>query len=81
MRVHWSSWCAVALLSVLLGACDKSTPEQNNKPATDAAAAAEAISPSWEAHIADYPKRWIAAEAPMYIRFTHPVISEAEVNT
>lgn len=80
MRVHWSSWCAVALLCILLGACDKSTPEQN-KTATDSAAVAEVISPNWEAHIADYPKRWIAAEAPMYIRFTHPVISEAEVNT
>jgi len=81
MRVHWSSWCAIAMLSLLLGACDKSTPEQNEKPVTDAATEAEAISPSWEAHIADYPKRWIATEAPMYIRFTHPVISEAEVNT
>jgi alpha-2-macroglobulin len=80
MRVHWSSWCAVALLSVLLSACDKSTPEQESKPATDSAAT-EAISSSWEAHIADYPKRWIAAEAPLYIRFTHPVVREDQVNT
>src|SRR5688572_26415422 len=80
MRVHWSSWCAIALLGLMLGACGKSTPEQN-QPATDAETEAAALSPSWEAHIADYPKRWIATEAPMYIRFTHPVISEAEVNT
>jgi uncharacterized protein YfaS (alpha-2-macroglobulin family) len=81
MRVHWSSWCAVALLSLLLSACDKSAPEEKSKPVTNAAEKAEVISPNWEAHIADYPKRWIAAEAPMFIRFTHPVISEAEVNT
>jgi len=81
MRVHWSSWCAIALLSLLLSACDKSNPEKNNKLATDVATKAEAISPSWEAHIADYPKRWIATETPLYIRFTHPVISEADVNT
>lgn len=80
MRVHWSSWGAIALLSLLLSACDKPVTEKT-EPSADAAAAVEAIAPNWEAHIADYPKRWIAAEAPMYIRFTHPVVSEAEVNT
>lgn len=75
MRVHWYSWCVVALLGMLLSACDKSAEE--SKPATDAAE----VPSGWEAHIADYPKRWIAAEAPLYIRFTHPVVTEAQVNT
>lgn len=81
MRVHWSSWCAIVFLGLLLSACDKSAPEQKTQSAPLDIKAAEAIAPDWEAHIADYPKHWIAAEAPMYIRFTHPVISEAEVNT
>lgn len=76
MRFHWSSWCAIALMSLLLGACDNSAPEQNKQ-----APAAETIAPEWEAHIADYPKRWIATEAPLFIRFTHPVVDEAQVNT
>jgi uncharacterized protein YfaS (alpha-2-macroglobulin family) len=75
MRVHWYSLCVVALLGLLLGACDKSADK--SEPVT----AADAIPSGWEAHIADYPKRWIAAEAPLYIRFTHPVVSEAQVNT
>ena len=80
MQAHWSSWCAIALFSLLLSACDKSAPDKN-KPADKETAVAAAIAPEWEAHIADYPKRWIAAEAPMFIRFTHPVVSEAQVNT
>lgn len=75
MRVHWYSWCVVALLGLLLSACDKSVTE--SKPAEEG----EAAPSGWEAHIADYPKRWIAAEAPLYIRFTHPVVTEAQVNT
>ncbi|MEN0038549.1 MAG: MG2 domain-containing protein [Cellvibrio sp.] len=75
MRAHWYSWCVIALLGVLLSACDKSAEE--SKPADDAVE----VPSGWEAHIADYPKRWIAAEAPLYIRFTHPVVTEAQVNT
>lgn len=74
MRAHWYSWCVVVLLGMLLGACDKSATEP--KPAAEG----EAATTGWEAHIADYPKRWIAAEAPLYIRFTHPVVTEAQVN-
>src|SRR5690606_16434089 len=70
-----------ALISLLLGACDISTLEQNNKPITKSATKAETISSGWEAHIADYPKRWVATEAPLFIRFTHPVIEEAQVNS
>ncbi|HSC67697.1 MAG TPA: MG2 domain-containing protein [Cellvibrio sp.] len=75
MRVQWYSWCALALLGLLLSACDKSAKE--SKPSGDAAK----VDAGWEVHLADYPKRWIAAEAPLYIRFTHPVVSEAQVNT
>ena len=78
MRVQWYSWCVIAVMSFLLSACDKQTPDQ---PQSETAAAAEAIAPAWEAHIADYPKHWVATEAPMYIRFTHPVVAADQVNT
>ncbi len=81
MRVHWSSWCFAALLTVLLSACDKTPPAENAKQEPAAPVKAETIAPKWEAHIADYPKRWIAAEAPMFIRFTHPVVKPEQVNT
>ncbi|WP_197085535.1 alpha-2-macroglobulin [Cellvibrio sp. pealriver] len=81
MRVHWFSYCAIAALVFLLSACDKPAPEQKTQSAPLDIKTAEAIAPDWEAHIADYPKRWVATESPLYIRFTHPVVSEAEVNT
>lgn len=75
------------LLASLLTACDKSsdTPTAANKPAATTAAASIAapvneVAPSWEAHLDDYPKGWIAAEAPLYIRFTHPVVSPEQVD-
>jgi len=81
MRAQWYSWCVVALFAVILGACDKNAPEKAAKQASDAPVKAETIAPKWEAHIADYPKRWIAAEAPLFIRFTHPVVTPEQVNT
>src|SRR5690606_40895825 len=80
MRVHWYSWCLTALLGLVLSGCDKASEPKQDQP-TASEQAADRIPPEWEAHIADYPRRWIATEAPMYIRFTHPVVSEAEVNT
>ena len=70
MRAHWYSWCAIALLGLLLSACDNSTTEEKTSPA----ATAQAIAPEWEAHIADYPKRWVATEAPLFIRFSRFVM-------
>ncbi|WP_039916794.1 alpha-2-macroglobulin family protein [Cellvibrio mixtus] len=77
MRVHWYSWCVLVLLGVLLGGCGKSPDGKKDSSAENAGQ----IAPDWEAHIADYPKRWVAAEAPMYIRFTHPVVNDDQVNT
>ncbi len=80
MRIQWVSWCVIAASVFLLGACDKSAPTPAKDQAEKVEAAAEVVT-GWEAHIADYPKRWIAAEAPMYIRFTHPVVGAEQVNT
>lgn len=80
MRIQWVSWCVIAASVFLLGACDKPAPTPAKDQAEKVEAAAEAVT-GWEAHIADYPKRWIAADAPMYIRFTHPVVSADKVNT
>lgn len=77
MRIHWYSGCCIALMSVLLSACDSSTPERNDSAIQSIAA----VSDEWQTHIADYPQRWIATDAPLFIRFTHPVIDEALVNT
>lgn len=57
------------LIALALTGCDRvETPE---KSTVIRQAASE-----WEAHIADYPKRWVAAEDPMWIRFNHPVATE-----
>ena len=56
-------------------ACDRTTdtpPEET--PGEEAAASA------WDAHIVDYPRRWVATDAPMVIRFSHPVVDEEKLN-
>lgn len=65
------------LLIVLLGlsACDK-----DSNPAKDAAQTAVQTPAAWSEHLSDYPRHWVAADAPMYIRFTHPVVSPEQVN-
>ncbi|RYZ78739.1 MAG: hypothetical protein EOO68_39915, partial [Moraxellaceae bacterium] len=55
----------------LLAACDKQTSTPKTK---------DTLAPKWETHIADYPKRWIAAEKPLFIRFSHPVVALDSVN-
>lgn len=80
MRVQWVSWCVMAMATMLLVACDKSTPTSSSTAPAEVAEAAQ-VAPAWEAHIAEYPKGWIATEAPLYIRFTHPVVSAEQVNT
>ena len=59
------------LVLSLLGGCDKQTPAAKNK---------DSLEPKWETHIADYPKRWVAAEKPLFIRFSHPVVALEKVN-
>lgn len=61
------------LFLVLLAGCDRTPPADTvtEKP--------QAIS-AWNTHILDYPKRWIATEAPLYIRFSHAVVDKAQLN-
>jgi alpha-2-macroglobulin len=63
--------CLSSLFACLLTGCDK-----KNTPAKKA----DLSEPKWETHIADYPKRWIAAEKPLFIRFSHPVVAPEGVN-
>lgn len=81
MRAHWHHWLTILLLSVLCVACDKSPTQTPANTDTKKADQVEVMAPSWTAHIADYPKRWVAAEAPLFIRFTHPVVRPEQVNT
>lgn len=64
-------------IALTLTGCDPKTPDQTSdtSPTTS-----EQISAEWSAHIADYPKRWVAAEQPMWVRFSHPVASEGMLN-
>lgn len=39
-----------------------------------------ALEPQWQTHIADYPKRWVQAEKPLFVRFTHPVVNPDQLN-
>jgi uncharacterized protein YfaS (alpha-2-macroglobulin family) len=61
------------VLSLALTACDR-TSEDKASQGTSAEAA------QWGAHIADYPKRWVATDAPLFIRFTHPVVDQSQLN-
>ncbi len=77
----------LAVLTVgLITGCDKQAeaPKQSsaNKPVatTSVAAPVNEVKDGWEAHLDDFPKGWIAAEAPLYIRFTHPVVSQEQVD-
>lgn len=63
--------CLTCLLSLLLTACDKKGESKAKE---------KQLGPKWETHIADYPKRWIAAEKPLYVRFSHPVVALEKVN-
>lgn len=61
----------LCVLAGLLSACDR---KDTAKKGTDA------LVPQWETHLADYPKRWVAAEKPLFIRFSHPVVALEKVN-
>ncbi|HWV16495.1 MAG TPA: MG2 domain-containing protein [Cellvibrio sp.] len=70
-RLHSICVCVfLLLLGSLLASCDKKTGP----------AKADDLAPHWETHIADYPKRWVAAEKPLFIRFSHPVVALEKVN-
>lgn len=56
----------------IVTACDRTPPAE--------APAEEATASAWDAHIVDYPKRWIATDAPLIIRFSHPVVDEQQLN-
>lgn len=64
---------SLLLIIFALAGCDAEPPATapDNNGATTSA---------WDAHIVDYPKRWVATEAPLYIRFSHPVVDEARLN-
>lgn len=63
------------LLSLALFACDNK--ETDSKSPTETVTQVPA---SWAEHLSDYPRHWVAADAPIYIRFTHPVVEPDEVN-
>ncbi len=77
---------STSLLTSWLTGCDKTaetpTAVSNNAaaPAASIAAPVNEVKDGWEAHIDDFPKGWIAAEAPLYIRFTHPVVASEQVD-
>lgn len=81
MRAHWHYWLLISFLSIFMVACDKKSAQSPETVPTTKTEQVEEITPGWEAHIADYPKRWIAAEAPLFIRFTHAVVKPEQVNT
>ena len=56
-------------------ACDRTT----DTPPEDTPGE-EAATSAWDAHIVDYPRRWVATDAPMVIRFSHPVVDEEKLN-
>lgn len=81
MHAHWHHWLLISLLSIFIVACDKSSTESPVDKSATKVEQTDEVTPGWEAHIADYPKRWIAAEAPLFVRFTHAVVKPEQVNT
>ncbi len=63
---------SLLILAILVTACDRTPPADT--PVDEAAASA------WNAHIVDYPRRWIATDGPLHIRFSHPVVDEQQLN-
>jgi uncharacterized protein YfaS (alpha-2-macroglobulin family) len=62
------------LLLMLLVACDKkSDSDKTNESLTQ-------VPIGWSEHLSDYPRRWVAADAPIYIRFSHPVADMEDLN-
>src|SRR5690554_929755 len=61
------------VFSLALSGCDRTSEEASQNNSADAAA-------RWDAHIADYPKRWVATDAALFIRFTHAVVDESQLN-
>ncbi len=64
-------FCLLTLLFLVV-ACDRTPPAET--PVDDA------LRSAWNAHIVDYPRRWIATGTPMFIRFSHPVVDEQQLN-
>jgi alpha-2-macroglobulin len=63
--------CFSFFLACLVSGCDKKNAATKQP---------DLSAPKWETHVADYPKRWVAAEKPLFIRFSHPVVSADKVN-
>src|SRR5690606_33006589 len=61
------------VLALALTACDRTSEDEASQGSSAEAA-------QWDAHIADYPKRWVATDAPLFIRFTHPVVDQSQLN-
>lgn len=64
------------LLVIGLVACDKNSDDSK----TADTKVTQTVSAAWAQHLNDYPRRWVAADAPIYIRFTHPVVTPDQVN-
>lgn len=70
--VHLLKWLLVISL-LCLTACDKKSETKTETPTVEQQA-------NWSEHLVDYPRHWIATDAPIYIRFSHPVVSPDKVD-
>jgi alpha-2-macroglobulin len=76
--MHLIKWLLFFTL-ISLTACDKkSESPPAATPTNDTAAAV--VEANWAEHLVDYPRRWVATDAPIYIRFSHPVVSAENVD-
>lgn len=61
----------VTLMAILLTACKPSTP----------GATATADQELWRRHVSDYTQGWVSNQATLIVNFSHPVVSDAQLNT
>lgn len=73
--VSFALCCAVSAgLAVAIGGCRDETP------APDKAAQQQGAQQQWQDHVSEYTQGWVSTQTPLRIRFSHPVIKEAQLN-
>jgi len=81
MRLRTRSLVGFAFcFSFCVGLALTGTGCRNDEPAVDKAALQQSAQQQWQDHVSEYTQGWVSTQMPLRIRFSHPVIQDAQLN-
>lgn len=73
--VSFALCCAISVgLAVAVGGC------RDDSPAPDEKAQQQSAQLQWQDHVSEYTQGWVSTQTPLRIRFSHPVVKDAQLN-